>query len=383
MFAGQQILHYFLSFALIYFLIMVFFYLFPFRLGRGLFLINLILAFVFLLLWRITYSRFSRLALSPSKVLIVGNGKSTKSLFKFMNAQPEFKVVGMIGRKPPKKESDLRYLGDLSTLDENVRRYKVENIITTIEPAYHKNLTNSLLRCRMLGIDIHDIPAFYEKMLGKLPVQWINEKWFIHREGFENIGNKFYLRVKRAIDLFLALFILIISVPLSAILALLIKSDSKGPVFYSQKRIGKNQKVFRLIKFRTMIRDAEKIKPVWASQNDTRMTRIGKILRKTRLDELPQMINIIKGEMSFIGPRPERPYFVKKLNKEIPFYSIRSYVKPGLTGWAQVNNRYAASNKETEEKLGYDLFYIKNMSFLLDTAIYLKTIRISLFGMGR
>jgi len=253
----------------------------------------------------------------------------------------------------------------------------------TIDPAYHKDLTNSLLKCRMQGINVYDMPGLHEKLLRKLPVQFLKETWFIQCEGFDKLGSKFYLKVKRITDIIMSTFILIVSLPLSMAIALLIKLNSKGPVFYIQKRVGEHHKVFKLIKFRTMICDAEKGNPVWASENDSRTTGIGKILRKLRLDELPQIINIIKGEMSIIGPRPERPYFVEKLNKEIPFYSIRFYVKPGLTGWAQVNYRYAASNTETAEKLSYDLYYIKNMSFLLDATIYLKTLRISLFGMGR
>ena len=244
-------------------------------------------------------------------------------------------------------------------------------------------LGEKLIYMRMKGIKIHAFPDFYESINFKLPVSYIKDKWIIFSKGFDKLGSGIYKKIKRGIDIILSTLFLIISLPITLIIVILIKLTSKGPIFYVQERLGLNEKPFHIIKFRTMIVNAEKEKPQWAGKNDARVTKLGKILRKLRIDELPQLINILKGEMSFVGPRPEREYFVRKLEKKIPYYSLRFVVKPGLTGWAQVNYRYGSSLEDAIEKLSYDLYYIKNMSLFLDFRIILKTIKICLFGMGR
>jgi len=210
-----------------------------------------------------------------------------------------------------------------------------------------------------------------EIIFKKLPANELNEAWFL-----QNIARpKIYTRIKYFIEPILAIILFIILLPLLFLIALLVKITSKGPIIYSQKRIGRGGNVFTLYKFRTMIKDAEKTGPEWAKIKDARVTPFGKILRYTHLDELPQLINIIKGELSFVGPRPERPEFVEELKKQIPFYDIRHISKPGLTGWAQLNYRYGASVEDAQRKLEYDLFYLKNNSFILDLVIILKTIK--------
>jgi len=260
---------------------------------------------------------------------------------------------------------------------------KVQEIIVSDSLVAEKNLIRSLIDCKMHGITISDVPAFYEKRFQMLPVPALSERWFLESEGFYRLGDRIYNRLKRLADLLLSSLILILSLPADIVVALAIKSTSRGPVFFKQERVGRNYRPFSLIKFRTMVSEPDPPKHKWTETNDSRITSVGRFLRRTRLDELPQVINIIKGDMSLIGPRPETTYFVRQLMEKIPYYSLRFTVKPGLTGWAQVKYGYGASVEDAIKKLQYELYYIKNMSVFLDIRIILRTIRIVLFGMGR
>ncbi len=360
------------------------FYAFPFLIGRGVFLISLILSGVLIHTWRLFYFIFFRHALPKKGVLIIGAGKPAEAVHSLLIKNPEYKIIGFISFSSKKNEShEKNIIGNFSSLENIINEYKIDDIIIATESISDKNTNKILIDCKMKGIIIWDIPAFYEQFFNKLPVQYIKESWFLSARGFEKLSSNIYRRLKRILDFLISLLILIIALPLSIIIALLIKLDSKGPIFFIQDRMGENQKIFNLLKFRTMISDAEKDEPMWAKEDDPRITRVGKILRKIRLDEIPQFINIIKGEMSLIGPRPEREYFVKKLMEKIPYYSLRFSVKPGLTGWAQITYKYGDSVNDALEKLQYELYYVKNMSLVLDLRILLKTIRTVLFGMGR
>ena len=278
-------------------------------------------------------------------------------------------------------QSDVRIIGDCSLIHQIVKEDKVDRIIVALEERRGRFPTEELLKCRMEGISVEEGIAFYEHLTGKLLVERAYPSFLIFSNGF--IKTTYHHVVKTAMDLFLSFFGLIIFLPIMALTALAIKLDSSGPVFYQQGRIGKKSKIFLLLKFRSMKEDAEKeTGPVWAEEKDKRVTRVGKIIRKLRLDEIPQIINILRGEMSFVGPRPERPHFVEHLKDEIPFYDKRHAVKPGITGWAQIEYRYGASRKDALEKLKYDLYYIKNISFFLDLVILFRTIKIALFGNG-
>ncbi len=360
------------------------FYAFPFVIGRGVFLISLIIAGVFIHTWRLFYFIFFRHALPKKGILIIGTGKSAEAVYSLLKKNPEYKITGFIGRSSSKNEFlEKKIIGGFSSLRNIVNQYKIDDIIIATEAIQNKKNNKILIDCKMKGINIWDIPAFYEQFFNKLPVQYIKESWFLSASGFEKLSSNIYRRLKRIMDFLISFLILLSTLPFSVLIALLVKLDSKGPVFFIQDRMGENQKNFNLLKFRTMVSDAEKDEPMWAKEDDPRVTRVGKILRKTRLDEIPQFINIIKGEMSLIGPRPEREYFVKKLMEKIPYYSLRFSVKPGLTGWAQVTYKYGDSVDDALEKLQYELYYVKNMSLALDIRILLKTIRIVLFGMGR
>ncbi len=260
------------------------------------------------------------------------------------------------------------------------RRLGIKKIVVALEDRRGNLPIEELLECRMRGIDVVEGETFYEHLTGKIIVEKIRPSWLIFHGGF--CKSSFALFLKRVFGVLLASFGLLLSAPLIIVIAILIKIDSPGPVLFVQERVGKDGKIFKLYKFRSMRVDAEKDAPKWASKDDPRVTRVGKIIRKLRLDEIPQMWNVLKGDMSFVGPRPERPYFVEQLRKKIPFYDQRHTVHPGITGWAQICYPYGASERDALEKLKYDLYYIKYMSIMFDLFIIFKTIQIVLFGKG-
>lgn len=277
--------------------------------------------------------------------------------------------------------ADVRIIGDCSLIHKIVKEDKVDRIIVALEERRGNFPTEELLKCRMEGISIEEGIAFYEHLTGKLLIERAYPSFLIFADGF--IKSPYHHLVKTILDSCLSLLGLIVLLPIMAIIALAIKISSSGPVLYRQERVGQNGKTLMLLKFRSMKMEAEKeTGPVWAEEKDERVTPVGKVIRKLRLDEIPQMINVLRGEMSFVGPRPERPHFVEHLKDEIPFYDKRHAVKPGITGWAQIEYRYGASKKDALEKLKYDLYYIKNMSLFLDLVVLFRTIKIALFGNG-
>jgi sugar transferase (PEP-CTERM system associated) len=243
------------------------------------------------------------------------------------------------------------------------------------------SLIEPLLACKLRGVRILGSAAFQEQYLGRIDLELVTPDYLLLGQGFT--CGSFSAAVKRACDVSIAICMLILALPLMALTALAIKIDGPGPIFYRQRRIGQFDQPFTLFKFRSMVADAEACgTPRWAQKQDPRITRIGRFLRATRIDELPQLANVICGEMSLVGPRPERPHFVEQLDRAIPFYRHRASVKPGLTGWAQVNFPYGASIEDAREKLAYDLFYVKNRTIVLDLVILISTIRVVLFREG-
>jgi len=237
-----------------------------------------------------------------------------------------------------------------------------------------------LLYCRLKGIRVDDGMTFTEDLAQKLSVENLHPSSIIFSNGF--IKSSVYSKLKKCLDIASSALGLFLTFPLCLLTAVAIKLDSKGPVLYRQERVGEDGKTFHLLKFRSMHNDAEENGPVWAESHDERVTRVGRVIRKLRLDEIPQMVNVLRGEMSFVGPRPERPFFIEQLKKEIPFYSQRHVVKPGITGWAQIRYHYGASREDALEKLKYDLYYVKHMSLFFDLMIILETARIVLLGEG-
>lgn len=324
--------------------------------------------------WRFFFNRLIAKGSSRNNTLILGLSPQSQELYDYLLANPQlgYKALGII---------DVEHENAPNALQEIIRQKKVSILI--LGPAAYKisRIIDILYGFLGLGMRYYDLSDFYERVSGKVPVGAIDQTWFL--ENLSEGGKRAYELAKRSFDIVLALLLAIITLPLQLIITLLIKWDSPGPVIYRQQRVGRAGRVFTLYKYRNMVADAEsKTGPVWAAENDARATRVGRVLRRSRLDELPQLWNILKGEMSFIGPRPERPEFHTKLKEEISFYEERYLIRPGLTGWAQIKYkldfRGGMTTRDTLEKLQYDLFYIKNRSLFLDLGIILKTINIIL-----
>jgi len=319
------------------------------------------------------------------RVLFLGATPMASHLIGELEANhPGYEILGYVDDQPKAEvalTNGFRVLGTTCQLQEVATSCGAGTIVVCLTERRGTFPLQPVLDCKLRGIRIEDWPAFYEKLTGKIVVQNLRPSWLVFSEGFHRTqGTR---TIKRGIDLVLASLVLALGWPCFLLVALAIRLDSPGPVFFRQERVGERGRIFTLLKFRTMRNDAEaETGPVWAADHDPRITRAGYWLRKTRLDEFPQIWNVFKGEMSFIGPRPERPHFVLQLQERIPYYAERHSVKPGITGWAQVRYQYGASIEDAEEKLQYDLYYVKNMSGLLDIDILLSTVRVVLFGKG-
>ncbi|MDY6845023.1 MAG: TIGR03013 family XrtA/PEP-CTERM system glycosyltransferase, partial [Thermodesulfobacteriota bacterium] len=274
-----------------------------------------------------------------------------------------------------------KIIGSYSQLPQIAEEKEVDKIVVALSERRGTMPLKELLECKLKGIKVIDGSNFYECLTGKISVENLYPGWLIFSEGFSMY--KISKTLKWILDTVVSVIGLVLCSPLIIISIVLIKIDSPGPAFFKQERVGKNDKVFNLLKFRSMKCDAElDTGPIWAQTSDNRITRVGKIIRKTRIDEIPQLFNVLRGDMSLVGPRPERPFFIEKLEKEIPYYTQRHSTKPGITGWAQIKYSYGASVEDATEKLKYDLYYIKNMSILLDLVIIFETIKVVLFGKG-
>ncbi|MDD2850417.1 MAG: TIGR03013 family PEP-CTERM/XrtA system glycosyltransferase [Desulfuromonadaceae bacterium] len=272
-------------------------------------------------------------------------------------------------------------VGTSDDLLDTVRQARADVIVVALTERRGVFPLRDVLRCKLNSIQVMDAPTLYELVQGKLMLESITPSWFIFSDGFRRTTVSHIL--KRTIDIALSVIGLLLTLPFMPLIALAIRIDSPGPVFFRQERVGNREKLFMLYKFRTMRQDAEAATgAVWAEKKDPRVTTLGRFFRGSRIDEIPQLINVLKGEMSFVGPRPERPEFVEKLKLVIPYYSKRHFIKPGLTGWAQVRYPYGASVEDAVEKLRYDLYYIKNLGPFLDTLIFFETIKVVLFGFG-
>jgi len=356
------------------------------RLGRLAFLELGIIMTLGLLVWRAAWLGPWSLARMTIRVLVVGSGPIGKSIADLGSgsARP-FKIIGYLDDDPAAADSiplGHELLGKIADLSAIVEETRPDVVVVVQQDRRGRFPANPLLECRLRGIAVEDWPTFYEKATGKILVTELRPSWLIFSDGFVKTARTEI--IKRLFDVTLASVGLILAAPLMVLAAIAIKVESAGPVLYRQPRSGQNGCVFILNKFRSMRRDAEEgTGPVWAQQRDPRVTRVGALLRRTRLDELPQLFNVLLGHMSFIGPRPERPEFVHALQKEIPYYMKRLSMKPGITGWAQVKYGYGSNVDDALEKLQYDLYYIKNLSLFLDLLILLNTVQVVLFARGR
>ena len=359
------------------------FYVFPYRLGRGVFLISWVLTGLLVSGWRFAYGQVFEPSAPRRSVLILGNGPTVDSVIPGLRHDPEFRLAAIMDRRVMREKlARDAGAGGKGTLEEFVEQNRISDIVVSFEADVSSEMERALVHCRMKGIGCYTAESFYERLYEKLPVLMLDDRWFLMSGGFSTLGNRLYETLKRGADFAVSGFLLLVTLPVSAVIALLVPLTSRGPIFFTQDRLGAGKVPFRIIKFRTMVHDAEAEGPKWARDNDLRVTKLGGLLRKTRLDEIPQLINVLKGEMSLIGPRPEREYFVTRLAEKIPFYDLRFFVKPGLTGWAQVKFRYAADETDALEKLRYELYYIKHQSLVLEAKILMKTVRVILTGLG-
>ncbi|MBT1070900.1 TIGR03013 family PEP-CTERM/XrtA system glycosyltransferase [Geobacter chapellei] len=377
-----------------FFLLSMIYYLNPsVMLGRGILAISIALFALFQFLWHVIYLECRHHPRFSERIIILGTGALAQQMGQLAASRGNFYCVA--GYASCSGDNDHVREGD-----EGFSPLPPEAIVSTSEDLLASAIAGradlivvalserrgifplrDVLRCKLNGIEIMDAPSFYERVTGSLMLEQITPSWIIFSSGFRRTS--LLALFKRLSDIVLSIIGLLLTASFLPFIALAIKLDSRGPLFFSQVRVGNREKLFRLYKFRTMGQDAEKASgAVWAEKNDPRVTRVGAFLRDTRIDEIPQLFNVLKGDMSFIGPRPERPEFVENLKKLIPYYSKRHFIKPGVTGWAQVRYPYGASVHDAVEKLRYDLYYIKHYSVVLDLLIFFETIKVVVFGKG-
>ena len=363
------------------------FYFFPdLVVGRGVFVISIVLVSVFLTVWHTLLRLYFGVRAPRSRILILGTGRLAHELVTEVLRRPEMGIgiAGFVDDNPSLVGLSIvnpKVLGLTRDLEQVVAENNVDRIVVELQDRRGRLPIQTLLHLKTRGIAIEDATSLYERVSGKIALENLKPSWMIFNPGFEVSKGK--LIQKRVFSLVISAALLILSAPIMLLLMAIIKLDSRGPIFFGQGRVGQDGRVFKLWKFRSMKDDAEKdTGPVWAAPDDPRTTRIGRLMRPTRLDELPQLFNVLAGDMSLVGPRPERLHFVSELAAKIPFYHLRHAVKPGVTGWAQIRYHYGNSVADAIEKLQYDLFYVKNFSWLLDTLIVFQTIKIVLLNRG-
>jgi sugar transferase (PEP-CTERM system associated) len=354
-------------------------------LGRGIALTAAPLIFVLLLSWRLSANATNLLARGAERVLVLGTGESGVSLVRHVLGHPEYnmKVVGFLDEKGQDIGKSLvnpRIIGATEDVEEIVAREKIDRVVLSLKERRGGTPVRELLNLKLAGIRVEDVHSCFERLSGRITLEHLSPSWLILSDGFKK--SAVVLAAKRAMDIMVSSIILLLVSPLLPLIAIAIYVESGFPIFFRQTRVGYRGRDFQLLKFRSMVQDAEKNGPQWAVQQDSRVTRIGRFLRKTRLDEVPQLFNVFRGEMSLVGPRPERPVFCEMLSEKIPFFNLRHSVRPGLTGWAQVRFRYGANVEDAHGKLEFDLFYLKNLSLFVDLAILFETAKVVILGRG-
>jgi sugar transferase (PEP-CTERM system associated) len=329
--------------------------------------------------WRLGFGWLVQLPILVERIYVLGTGERAQRLVQGLRQNPELGVE--IASWTGKMEGAVTRESVAAHLMEIVNKQKVHRVIVAMPDRRGTIPMQQLLNLRMRGVKVEEATSWLEKMSGKIEVENLYPSWLVFAEGFRRSPT--FVVIRRALSIVISLTGLILTAPLMPLIMLVIKLDSKGPVFYTQARVGKGGSVFKVVKFRTMRQDAEAANgPQWAGAHDPRVTRVGRFLRSSRLDEIPQLWCVLKGDMAFVGPRPERPEFVEWLSKEIPYYGVRYMVRPGLTGWAQVRYKYGSTVEDAREKLQYDLFYIKNASIGLDLLIMFQTVKTVLLRRG-
>ncbi len=354
-------------------------------LGRGIAVISAPIVLLFLLSWRLILLEANFLLPRQQRVLVVGTGPLGVSLVREILHRPELhlKVVGFLdenGENIGKSLVNPGIIGATKDLEEITSREKIDRIVLSLRERRGQTPVRELLHLKFAGVAVEDAHTVSEQIDGRIRLEHLSPSWMILSEGFRK--SSLLLAAKRMVDVLASLVLLLLTLPIIGIVALAIWLESGSPVLFRQERIGLGGRPFQIFKFRSMNHNAEEHGPKWAADGDQRVTRVGRIIRKLRLDELPQAVNVLRGEMSFVGPRPERAVFCRMLESETPFYALRYSVRPGITGWAQVKYQYGASIEEAKTKLEYDLFYIKHLSLTLDLAILFETAKVVLWQRG-
>jgi sugar transferase (PEP-CTERM system associated) len=341
--------------------------------------VGLIILTVALIGWRLAFTWLVQLPILVERVYVLGTGERAQRLVQGLRQNPEIGVE--IASWTGKLEGAVTRESVAAHLMEVVKKQKVHRVIVAVHDRRGTTPMKELLELRMAGVKIEEATSWLEKISGKIEVENLNPSWLVFNDGFHR--SSAFIMVRRILSVIISSIGVILTLPLLPFIMLAVRLDSKGPVFYTQTRMGKAGRLFKVVKFRTMGHDAEAANgPQWAGDHDPRVTRVGKFLRKTRLDEIPQLWCVLKGDMAFVGPRPERPEFIEWLSKEIPYYGVRHMVRPGVTGWAQVKYKYGSTIEDAREKLQYDLFYIKNASIGLDLLIMFQTVKTVILRRG-
>lgn len=336
-------------------------------------------------LWRIIFFYIFKKFISKTKnILIVGYGKAGNFFYNTIKNLEDFNIIGFLDDDPKKWgiSNSPTVIGDSEYLCNNEIIKKIDKVVVAITHLKSEKLLRCLLECKAKNIEVVDMPTIYEEITGKIPINHINDFWLVANPLLGVKKTIYNIKVKRFFDILFSSIGLFLTLPLWIIVPILIKLTSRGPVLFKQKRVGLNGKLFTSLKFRTMVTGKEKDRKFAGEVNDPRITKVGKFLRKFRIDEIPQLINVLKNDMSLIGPRALIPEEVEEFKVKIPYFDLRHSIKPGITGWAQVNYKHGAKVEDGFEKLQYDLYYIKNLSLFLDFHIVLRTIKVVLFGFG-
>jgi len=374
------------TFGFVCILLALLYYVFPYlNISDKVFWTGLLAVGLTIFLWRLAYFWALEHRLFTQPIALIGTGSSAAQILESIEKKQDsgFTVAAFVKGKSAEVAIESKgapVFSEIHELRDLCQNRKIEKIVLALDEKRGMLPMHELIEYKFMGVDIIDAVGFYEELTGKIMVENVNPSFLLFSDGFyvgrvQRVG-------KRTVDLLAALAVFLVTSPFFVLSALIIKLESPGRVFYSQERVGEHGKPFKVLKFRSMREDAEKDGPVWATADDARVTRFGRFIRKVRIDELPQLINVLKGDMSFVGPRPERPVFVEELAQHIPFYNIRHMVKPGITGWAQIYYPYGASEEDALRKLEYDLYYIKNLSIAMDISTIFQTIKVVLFQKG-
>lgn len=356
------------------------------RLGANTIIYAAPIAIALLFLWRYIIDKASPFVRNPDRVLVLGMGQAGAIVANAITSRPEYnmQIIGVLDEPGASVRGatniPVPVLGHLSELEKIVKDEKIDRIVISLAERRGRTPVRELLHLKFEGVRIEDAHSLFERISGRIMLEHLSPSWLFMSEGFRY--SAWSRGAKRAIDIAFSSVAILLSAPIMLLVALIIRLESPGPVLFTQDRYGLNGRVFKIYKFRSMRPKPADAPPSWTAQNDQRITRFGKFIRKVRFDELPQFFNVLKGDMSVVGPRPEQPYFCEVLSEQIPFYAQRHAVRPGITGWAQVKYGYGGSIEETKTKLEHDLFYIKHRSVTLDLLILLETVKVMISGRG-